>query len=33
MLGMIGTNWNQIKIELVEMWKIVIQVRQEAVKA
>jgi len=29
MVGVIGTNWNQIKRELIAMWQIVKQVREE----
>jgi hypothetical protein len=29
MVGVIGTNWNQIKRELITMWQIVNQVRKE----
>ncbi len=29
MVGVLGTNWNQIKRELIEIWKIVNKVRQE----
>jgi hypothetical protein len=29
MIGVIGTNWNQIKRELITMWQIVKQVREE----
>jgi hypothetical protein len=30
MVGKIGTNWNQIKRELIGMWQIVKVVREEA---
>jgi hypothetical protein len=30
MVGVVGTNWNQIKRELITMWQIVNQVRKEA---
>jgi hypothetical protein len=29
MVGALGTNWNQIKRELITMWQIVKQVREE----
>jgi hypothetical protein len=29
MVGVLGTNWNQIKLELLTMWQIVKQVREE----
>jgi hypothetical protein len=29
MVGVLGTNWNQIKRELITMWQIVNQVREE----
>jgi hypothetical protein len=29
MVGVMGTNWNQIKRELITMWQIVKQVRRE----
>lgn len=29
MVGVVGTNWNQIKRELIAMWQIVKQVRTE----
>jgi hypothetical protein len=28
-VGVLGTNWNQIKRELITMWQIVSQVREE----
>ena len=31
MVGVIGTNWNQIKSELITMWKIVKTVREETI--
>jgi len=29
MVGVVGTNWNQIKRELIAMWQIVKQIREE----
>ena len=29
MVGVIGTNWNQIKSELITMWEIVRTIREE----
>lgn len=31
LVGVLGTNWNQIKHELITMWQIVKQVREETV--
>jgi hypothetical protein len=31
MVGVVGTNWNQVKRELIAMWQIVKQVREETV--
>jgi len=28
MVGVVGTNWNQIKRELITMWEIVRQIRE-----
>jgi hypothetical protein len=33
MVGVIGTNWNQIKRELIMMWQIVKQIRTETATA
>jgi hypothetical protein len=33
MVGVIGTNWNQIKRELITMWQIVKHVREETTVA
>jgi len=33
MVGVLGTNWNQIKREMITMWQIVKQVREETAVA
>jgi hypothetical protein len=33
LIGVIGTNWNQLKWELIAMWQIVKQVREETTDA